>query len=333
MESTEEKTLTRATISIRAFQPEDYPGITELYRRVEPDYPSTEAEVREEDERVDREKYVQVRYIGEDPASREVVGVAEYNHMMWSFDPGRFALWIGVAPDRRGMGIGSALYEHLLQDFGARHVTALRVWAREDRANAIAFVEHRGFRELERAWESRLDLTAFEGSRFADRAAIPSGMRIVTLAEELARDPEALRAVYEFDALVSRDVPRLDPQTTPEYEEWRKGLMGRAFLPEAWFFAKEGDAIVGQSNFWKSEAAPDHIHTGFTGVRREYRGRGLAWALKLRALMWAKERGYRQVRTWNSTRNAPMLGINVALGFVKQPAWVTFAKDLTEGRA
>ncbi len=73
------------------------------------------------------------------------------------------------------------------------------------------------------------------------------------------------------------------------------------------------------------------MYTGFTGVLREYRGRGIAWALKLRALTWAKERGYREVRTWNSTRNAPMLGINVALGFAKQPVWITFAKDLAEG--
>ena len=78
----------------------------------------------------------------------------------------------------------------------------------------------------------------------------------------------------------------------------------------------------------------DVLYTGFTGVRREYRGRGIAMALKLRAVDYAKSHGYREIRTWNSTLNAPMLGINVRLGFVKQPVWITFGKDLThEGPA
>ncbi len=31
---------------------------------------------------------------------------------------------------------------------------------------------------------------------------------------------------------------------------------------------------------------------------------------------------------WNATVNEGMLGINVKLGFVRQPAWVTFVRKL-----
>jgi len=51
-------------------------------------------------------------------------------------------------------------------------------------------------------------------------------------------------------------------------------------------------------------------------------------ALKLRAVAYAKERGFREIRTWNDSINRPMLAINEALGFAKQPAWITFGKDL-----
>jgi GNAT superfamily N-acetyltransferase len=331
MTATRQDTKGQAHVAIREFRPEDYPGITEVCNLVDPDYPSTEAELREEDAMWDREKYVQVRYVAADAGTGAIAALAEYNHMPWSFDPGRFSAWIGVRPDRQGRGIGGALYDRLLEDFRRRGATALRTWAREDRAESMRFLEHRQFKELERAWESRLDLKAFDPARFADRADMPTGVEIVTLADELARDPEALRRVYELGKVLGPDVPRLDPSTSPEFESWRKHVKGPWFLPEAWFLAKEGDRYVGQSDLGKSEAEPDLLYTGFTGVLRERRGRGIAWALKLRALAWAKARGYREVRTWNSTRNAPMLGINVALGFAKQPVWITFAKDLTEG--
>jgi len=331
MVATREHTMHRASVHVRAFQPEDYAAITDVYNRVDPDYPSTETEVREEDAMWDRDTYVQVRYVAANPHTGELVGVAEYNHMPWSFDPGRFMAWIGVRPDRQRLGIGAVLYDRLLEDFRARRATALRTFAREDRAESIAFLGRRGFRELERSWESRLDLTTFDPAKFADRAGIPAGIEVVTLADELVRDPESLHGVYELGSILAPDVPRLDPATTPDFDAWKKHATGPWFLPEAWFLAKDGDRYVGQSDLGKSEAEPDLLYTGFTGVLREYRGRGIARALKLRALMWAKERGYRSVRTWNSTRNAPMLGINVALGFEKQPAWVTFAKDLPEG--
>lgn len=65
-----------------------------------------------------------------------------------------------------------------------------------------------------------------------------------------------------------------------------------------------------------------------TGVIRDYRKRGIATALKVRALTYAKERGAPAVRTWNEVNNDGMLGINFRLGFVRQPAWIEMGKTL-----
>src|SRR5262249_28262313 len=67
-----------------------------------------------------------------------------------------------------------------------------------------------------------------------------------------------------------------------------------------------------------------------TGVLREYRRRGIAMALKLRAILYAKSAGYSRIKTWNEQGNRPMLSINEALGFIKQPAWIAFAKKLSD---
>ena len=43
-----------------------------------------------------------------------------------------------------------------------------------------------------------------------------------------------------------------------------------------------------------------------TGVRRAWRGRGIAGALKRTQLAWAKANGYERLETANETRNVPI---------------------------
>jgi predicted GNAT superfamily acetyltransferase len=91
--------------------------------------------------------------------------------------------------------------------------------------------------------------------------------------------------------------------------------------------ALDGTRYVGMSNLWLTETQ-GRLHTGLTGVRREYRKRGLATALKVKVLGKAKALGYESVLTWNDSTNAGMLGINWRLGFEKRPAWIDFEKVL-----
>ena len=52
-----------------------------------------------------------------------------------------------------------------------------------------------------------------------------------------------------------------------------------------------------------------------TAVRRSWRGRGVARALKHTQLAWAKERGYRRLRTANEERNEPIRRLSAELGY------------------
>jgi GNAT superfamily N-acetyltransferase len=90
--------------------------------------------------------------------------------------------------------------------------------------------------------------------------------------------------------------------------------------------AVDEGAYVGQSNLWRSNI-PGTLNTGFTGVLREHRGRGLATALKVRVLARARELGCDRVLTWNDATNAGMLGINQRLGFRFRPAWVNYERN------
>lgn len=65
-------------------------------------------------------------------------------------------------------------------------------------------------------------------------------------------------------------------------------------------------------------------------MRWEFRGRGVATALKVRTVEYARDQGVREIRTWNEINNQRILAINVKFGFVRQPAWITFRKDFGE---
>ena len=323
--------MQHVAVTIRDFQPEDYPAIVEIENLSYPEHPATVEERRFEDETFDRKTYAWRRYVAVEPSTRTIIGEADYNHLPWAFDPARFGIWIAVHPQWRRRGIGSLLYEKAIADLRTRGATQLRTWTQETQFDSVGWLRRRGFGELHRAWESRLDARAFDMEAFRRDWDSPAGIEIVTLSEELTKDPECLKELYEMDCELAPDVPRVDPFTRGPFETWREWVVNSPrSLPDAFFIAKSGGRYVGQSDLGRSEQLPEVLYTGFTGVRREFRGRGIAMALKLRAVDYAKRHGYREIRTWNSTLNAPMLGINVKLGFVKQPAWITLGKDLTE---
>ena len=88
------------------------------------------------------------------------------------------------------------------------------------------------------------------------------------------------------------------------------------------------NAYVGMSLLYKHTALPDVLKQSFTGVLPDYRGKGIALAMKLAGIERARAMGYREIRTENDSLNAPMLRINEALGFQREAARLTFERRL-----
>lgn len=322
------ETMIRARI--RPFADADFAAAVAINNRVFPDHPETEAEWRHYDGSFDTTRFFRQRVVAETP-NGTVIGWAQLQHMPGQFHPDKYRVMVQVDPPAQRQGLGSALFDHLLAAATARGGVALRAFARESMPASVEFTARRGFVEQRRSWESRLAAATFDPAPFA--AVGPrveaQGVTITTLAAERERDPEALRQAYDVFCEVDRDVPSVDPVTAQPFEQFvHDQIEAPNAALDAFFLAASGGRYLALSYLVRLGADPSVIYQGLTGVRREARGRGLAMALKLKTVEYARERGYREIRTWNDTANQPMLRINDAMGFVKQPAWLELERRL-----
>jgi len=123
-------------------------------------------------------------------------------------------------------------------------------------------------------------------------------------------------------------VPIADTPTDTPYDQWLAFEMKNPnLIPQAYMIAKDGDKYVGTSVVWRLKKEPRSLYQGLTGVLREYRGKGIAVALKLKVLDFARKNGFDNIRTFNASTNEGMLSINMKLGFKRDLAWITFEKS------
>jgi len=254
-------------------------------------------------------------------------GLVEYFQHSTRYHPHKFSLDLLVHPEAEGRGIGRALYEHLMSAMAAHAPETLWIMIREDKARGRRFAEERGFSEKMLSWESRLDLASYDPTRFAaalERAA-GAGIAIKDLTQ-LADDPDRDRKLYEMRNPIIRDVPSPGETTDESFERFvERFWQNPSLIPEACFVALDGPRYVGYTGLYATPGEP-LLYTGLTGVSREYRGRGIAQALKVKSLSWAKGSGHKEVATWNESRNVEMLAVNEKLGFVRKHGWIDYEK-------
>jgi GNAT superfamily N-acetyltransferase len=222
--------------------------------------------------------------------------------------------WIGVLPEAREAGVGSSLLAALGEWVGAVGLDAVEGHVEEDDAESLAWAGRRGFVEIARESWLTLDLGAVAPPALDP----PAGVEVVTLAAH----PDLLRAVYEVASEAYPDIPGHEGDMEP-FDEWvAADMSGPNDDPEGVFLALAGGEVVGYAKFHLPQARPGVAVHDVTGVRRAWRGRGIAGALKRAQLAWAKERGYERLETWNEERNAPIRRLNERLGFRLAPGRV-----------
>lgn len=315
-------------LKIRPFTPDDYATMSRIHHAIYPEYPESAEEFRYHDENRDP-RLTWGRFVAESEGS--IVGFGGYGQSSGMYHPQKFHLGIYVQPEYQGKGIGRILYDQISDTLAPLDPIAFRGDARENDERTLRFLADRGFVEEMREQESELDLSRFnpaEWQNSLERVA-REGIVIKSYAELAPEDTEAGPKLHELHWQIAQDIPHQDTVTKISYETWAKRFNSPNFIAAGNFIALEGDRYAGTSLLWANKTDAN-LGTGMTGVLRDYRKRGIATALKVRALTWAKERGTPVVRTANEVNNNGMLGINFRLGFVPTPAWVFLVKTIKD---
>ncbi len=228
-----------------------------------------------------------------------------------------------VLPEHRLRGLGSALYREASSWLRERGVQRIDARVSEDDEESIAFAERRGFEEVERNRRMVLDLTTLEQPSIDP----PAGIEIVTWAER----PDLARGIYQVACEAFPDVPGAEEEVMEPFEDWLPHEMqGSGDLPEATFIALAGSEVVGYSKFSLTAAQPTTANHDMTGVKRAWRSRGIAGALKRAQIGWAKEQGYERLATQNELRNEPIRRLNERLGYQEAPGDIIVRGPLAE---
>ena len=231
------------------------------------------------------------------------------------------ALWatIGVLPEARRQGVGSRLLAKVQAVAAERGKGWLHIPTSEERPEGIAFLERRGFHELERYKIVRLDLAGLEAPYPGE--AVPDGVTLTTLEAR----PDLVDGVHAVATATFPDIPSPDePIAVGDLAEFRARDVDH--LPAWGFIVAVEDAIgevVGYASLYEREDGAGVYWHDMTAVLRRWRGRGLATALKAGTIRAAIEHDVVALETGNDVANAPMRAVNARLGYRPMPDSVT----------
>jgi mycothiol synthase len=217
-----------------------------------------------------------------------------------------------VLPSARRRGIGSALLRSLVAHavaVGARDLIALT-----DDDGSTAFAERFGFKAVDRQVKQVKTIGEERAPEF------PPGLEVATVAER----PELLAEAYELAVEAYADMATFAPVSITR-EEW---LREESTHPAGSFVALADGEVVGYSGLMRDADDPSRAEDGLTAVRRDWRRRGLASALKRAELSWAADHGLHEIYTWTQEGNEAMRRVNEQLGYENRAVSLTMCTRL-----
>lgn len=238
--------------------------------------------------------------------------------------PVAFAVNVVLSEARR-RGVGTAIYRQVSEHARSLGKSKLQFFGFEDDPGGVAFAEHHGFVVVSRARGLRLILKDCPRPSME----LPEGIAITSLAER----PELARDVWKIACEAMPDIPYdgdspMHPGSFERFAALR--LSGPQHIADATFVAVHDGEVVGYGQLsWSDWAAGIGDHT-MLAVRRSWRGRGIAQALKAAQIAWALENGLNELRTGNEERNTAARAVNAKFPYTPLPDGLLYRGPLAQ---
>lgn len=309
-------------MEIRPFEAPDAEAAAEIVRPLRPGILITPAYLvhseRSEPERAERRSWL----------AEEKGSVAGFATAAVKWDEpgvvGRF--WVGVRPDRRKRGIGTALFELAERHSRETGVERLTVEVDDD-PDGRRFVEARGFEPISAEIISsldpkRTDLTELDRLVEASSAA---GFELATLHAMTGRRDE-VSAFYEAAGAWPPGGGEANRVTADEL--WRLVFERPDLSWDGSFVVLDGQGRLVSLASLVVDPERGRAENDWTATLPELRGRRLALLAKLATIRWARDSGIREIVTANDDDNVPMLTLNQRLGYRRLYPQVELARTL-----
>ena len=292
-------------MEIRPVTDDELPGYVAVWNAITPTEPTDVEQQRERRARDDRRLYVLAELDGT-AAGCGFAGPSQ--------SEGRGFLSPRVRPHARRRGVGAALLDEL-----TRHLATLGFETASSHVDgadegSLAFARRHGFEEVDRQVEQVRTIGAAEAA-----GDPPAGIVLVTLAER----PELLRGSYDLAAEGYADMATFVPVRIT-LEDWLAGDDGN--VPEGSYVALADGEVVGFSGLCRNPEGA--FEDGLTAVRRAWRRRGVAAALKRAKLVWASTNGVSEIATWTQRGNESMRALNERLSYEYRSVSITVRAPL-----
>jgi GNAT superfamily N-acetyltransferase len=211
---------------------------------------------------------------------------------------------------------------------GARIIHA---YAAVDEPEVLKALDRLGYERdrTEKVWN--LDLKR-HGKRLLAEAATArdkmkkEGIELLSLADWPGAETHL--SLHELNEAAEQDVPSSQPILPQSLANFMDRISAPNLPHDRLWIARHRDRAVAMS-FLRFPPVRGNVWTGFTCSHPDYRGRGIARAVKLQSLAQAIELGIPSVRTDNDSENAPMLHINETLGYDPLPGYVSLVKRVS----
>ena len=211
-------------MNIRPLTDADYPQIVDIHNSLNivwPTWPRDAQAWMEADRNRDPKCKFQ-RWVAKEDG--KIVGAASFANHLDDYHPQKFYINIEVREAYRECGIGSALYNQLMNALQPHHPRILRTDILENQIQSYLFVQKRGFHEAWRETPVHIDVATFDDSPYAglENNLHSEGIEIKSL-HALENDTERDHKVYTLYMQLAKDVPSELGEFTPSpYADWTK---------------------------------------------------------------------------------------------------------------